>query len=96
MSTLIIKTGMKLNKFKQWLFALVALDSTKMFWFWFSVLVFEQLISVAIEYAVWGHRFTHIGDVIATGLVFCLYLHYQGELGKFLLRLTLSNDKELE
>ena len=64
MTALKIKTEFKLSKFKQWLFALVQLDSRRMFWFWASVLFFQQILSVSIEYAVWGEHFAHWGGCI--------------------------------
>lgn len=94
MNQLNIRTGVKLGKFKAWLFSLVGLSSNKMIWFWFSVLFCQQMISASIEILVWGERFEHIGDSIAAFVIVSLYAYYQSELGKFMLKLILSENKE--
>jgi hypothetical protein len=86
----------KERKFKAWLFALTALSSNKMMWFWFSVLFCEQLISYIIEVSFFGDGFVHIGDTVATVVVMWLYFHYQSELGNTLLKIILDGDKEVK
>lgn len=91
---MVINVNYDLGKFKAWLFALVSFDCKKMMWFWFAVLFVEQLISCAIEIIITGHHFEHIGDSIAIFVVVVLYIHYQHELGKFLLKIITDGEEK--
>ncbi|TKB53276.1 hypothetical protein [Ferrimonas aestuarii] len=62
--------------------------------FFFSLLIWEQIISYQVEVAFWGEPFPHHGDLIAALVCGGGFLYYANALGNFLLDLHLNSKVE--
>lgn len=88
-----LKINTKLSKSKAKIFALCGMNIQKMTFLFFGLFLGEQLISMAIEYLIWGETFKHWFDSVFFVFLSASYFYYSNALGEFLLDLHLNAEK---
>lgn len=87
-----VELNRKLSKSKQFIFTLCDLKVQNLTMMFLGLVVAQQLISAAIEFAVWGEAFPHIIDSVFFFSVSWTYLYYLYGLGDFLLDMVLNGE----
>lgn len=87
-----VKLNRSTGKVNAFVFALCGLSVRNLTFLFVGIALGEQMISVAVEYLIFGERFQHWFDSV---FLFCLtsaYFHFSCELGDFLLDLHLNGE----